>query len=99
MVPGTYVTAAEMQGFKKNASKPFQLHVADRVSFDLTLEIGNAAEEVTVTADAPLLRTADAQVGEVITNNFISNMPQLNRDAFALLRLARTCRAPATPCS
>jgi hypothetical protein len=61
VVPGTYVTAAEMQGFKKNASKPFELHVGDRLSFDLGLEIGGASEEVTVTATAPMLRTADAR--------------------------------------
>ena len=86
--PGTYVTTVELQGFKKHAGAPFTVHVGDRLTFTIPLEIGNAAEEVTVTAEAPLLRTTDAQVGEVINNNFISNLPQLNRNAFALLSLA-----------
>ena len=86
--PGTYVTSGELPGFKRNVGKAFQLHVGDRLTVDLALEIGNAQEEVTVTAAAPLLRSADAQVGEVINNQFISNLPQLNRNPFALLSLA-----------
>ena len=88
IVPGTYVVNAELSGFKKNATKPFELHVGDRLAFDLGLEIGGASEEVTVTATAPMLRTADASVGEVINNTFISNLPQLNRNPFALVALA-----------
>ena len=96
VVPGTYVTAAEMSGFKKNASKPFVLHLGDRLTFDLTLEVGGATEEVTVTATAPMLRTADASVGEVINNQFISNLPQLNRNPFALVALAGNVQGSMT---
>jgi hypothetical protein len=96
VVPGTYVTAAEMSGFKKYASKPFEVHVGDRLSFDLTLEIGTASEEITVTASAPMLRTADASVGEVINNTFISNLPQLNRNPFALVALAGNVQGSMT---
>ena len=85
---GTYVTTAELAGFKRYAGSRFEVHVGDRLTFKIALEIGNTSEEVTVTADAPLLRTADAQVGEIINNQFISNLPQLNRNPFALLSLA-----------
>jgi hypothetical protein len=87
-MPGSYTVAAELSGFKKNATKPFVLHVGDRLAFDLSLEVGGATEEITVTATAPMLRTADASVGEVINNQFISNLPQLNRNPFALVALA-----------
>jgi len=93
VVPGTYVTSAEMSGFKKNASKPFQLHVGERLQFDLALEVGGTTEEITVTAEAPMLRTADASVGEVINNQFISNLPQLNRNPFGLVALEATSPA------
>ena len=88
VLPGSYIVTAELSGFKRYPSWPFEVHVGDRLTFKIRLEIGNAAEEVTVTADAPLLRTADAQIGEVINNNFICNLPQLNRNPFALLSLA-----------
>lgn len=97
VVPGTYVTTAEMAGFKNNASKPFEVHVGDRLSFDLALEIGGATEEVTVTATAPMLRTADASVGEVVNNQFINNLPQLNRNPFALVALAGNVQGSMTP--
>jgi Carboxypeptidase regulatory-like domain/TonB dependent receptor len=96
VVPGTYVVAAELSGFKKNATKPFDLHVADRLTFDLGLEIGGATEEVTVTATASMLRTSDASVGEVINNQFISNLPQLNRNPFALVSLAGNVQGSMT---
>ena len=96
VVPGSYIVAAELSGFKKNQTKPFELHVGDRLAFDLGLEIGGATEEVTVTATASLLRTADAQVGEVINNQFISNLPQLNRNPFALLSLAGNVQGSMT---
>lgn len=96
VLPGTYVTAVELTGFKRYAGSPFELHVGDRLTFDVVLEIGNAEEEVIVTADAPLLRTADAQVGEVINNKFISNLPQLNRNPFALLSLAGNVQGSTT---
>ncbi|MEO8679135.1 MAG: TonB-dependent receptor [Vicinamibacterales bacterium] len=96
VVPGTYVTAAELSGFKKNASKPFELHVGDRLTFDLTLEVGGATEEVTVVAASTMLRTSDASVGEVINNQFISNLPQLNRNPFALVALAGNVQGSMT---
>ncbi|ODS59287.1 MAG: hypothetical protein ABS36_02225 [Acidobacteria bacterium SCN 69-37] len=86
--PGTYVTTAELSGFKRYTGAPFQLHVGDRLVLKVGLELGMASEEVVVTAEAPLLRTADAQVGEVVTNRLIANLPQLNRNPFALLSLA-----------
>ncbi len=55
---------------------------------NMALKVGAATDEVTVSAESPLLRTEDTQAGEMINNNFISNMPQLNRNLFALLSLA-----------
>jgi hypothetical protein len=88
LLPGEYVTTVELASFKKYSGSRFQVHVGDRLSFNIGLEIGSTTEEVTVSADAPLLRTADAQVGEVINNKFIDNLPQLNRNPFALVSLA-----------
>jgi hypothetical protein len=96
LLPGTYVTSVEMPGFKRYSGSAIEVHVGDRLTLNIALEIGTTVEEVNVTADAPLLRTEDAQVGEVINNNFISNLPQLNRDAFGLLRLAGNVQGTGT---
>ncbi len=96
LLTGTYVTSAELPGFKRYSGSPIEVHVGDRLTLNIALQIGTAGEEVTVTAEAPLLRTEDAQVGEVINNNFISSMPQLSRDAFGLLRLAGNVQGTGT---
>ena len=86
--PAKYDITAEAAGFKTFARKGIEVHVADKLTLNVSLEVGESSQTVTVIDEAPLLRTEDAQVGEVVNNNFIRNMPQLNRNAFALLRLA-----------
>ena len=87
LIPGTYTLAASFQGFKGLERGDIVLQVGDRVSLDLTMEVGASAERVTVTSEVPLLRTEDAQMGLVIDNNRIQNLPQYDRNplAFALL--------------
>lgn len=96
LLPGNYSVQADLSGFNRFVSAPFQLSVGDRLTLNVTLEIGTATEEVTVTAAAPLLRTADAQVGEVISNQLIANLPQLNRNPFALVALAGNVQGSMT---
>ncbi len=86
--PGPYQMKVEDAGFKSYTSKGILLHVADKLTVNVSLEVGESRETVAVVAEAPLLRTEDAQTGDVINNTFISNMPQLNRNPFALLNLS-----------
>ncbi len=86
--PGEYEVTAENSGFKKFQQRGITLRVSDKLTVDIPLEVGSAAETVSISADAVQLRTEDAQTGEVITNNFIENLPQLNRDPLQLLRIS-----------
>src|SRR5438093_3453262 len=86
--PGAYDLQVEANGFKRLSQRGIKLQVSDRITFDLTLELGEVTETVTVEAEAPLLRTQDAQTGEVINKAMIRNLPQLNRDPLQLLTLA-----------
>src|SRR5258708_6524134 len=86
--PGTYLTSVEVTGFKRYSGSGIEVHVRDKLTLNIPPPGGTTQDAVTVTAEAPLLRTEDAQVGEVVNNNFIRNMPQLNRNAFALVNLA-----------
>jgi hypothetical protein len=62
--------------------------VGDRLALDVSLTVGEISETISVSAEAPLLRTQDAQTGEVVTEQFIQNLPQLSRDPMALVRLS-----------
>jgi len=88
LIPGTYTLQASKAGFKKTSRPNVLVEVADHLGIDFRLDVGAINEVVTVTADAPQLRTEDAETGEVINNRMISTLPQLDRDPLELLKLS-----------
>ena len=86
--PGIYVLTAEVAGFKSLRRDNLVLQIGDRVGLDLVMEVGSAADRVTVTDQVPLLRTEDSQSGLVIDNKRIQELPQYNRDPLAFTLLA-----------
>ena len=85
LLPGKYTLAVEVQGFKKMERSGIQVQVDDRLTINVALEVGTEAQTVMVQGEAPLLRTQDSETGEVISTQFIENLPQLNRDPLQLL--------------
>lgn len=83
---GPYRIKAEFPNFKTQVRDGVVLRVAEQVRVDLVLELGELREEITVTEAAPLLRTTNAEVGEVIANQRIISLP-LNGRRFADLLL------------
>lgn len=94
--PSIYQITVEAAGFKKLDRNGIEIRVSDSLTLDLVLEVGALSETVTVTGEAPLLRTSDAQTGEVITNTMISNIPQLERDPMRLLVLSGNVQGGGT---
>ncbi len=88
LVAGRYTISAESAGFKKSLRGPVELSVSSRLEINLQLEVGNVAETVTVTAEAPLLETASASGGRVIDNRQIMELPFSDMNPFALTALA-----------
>ncbi len=86
--PGSYTLTAEYPGFKKFISQGIQAHIQDNLNIDVKLALGTVGQEVTVSAAAPLLQTADASVGQTITGEQINNMPLQSRDWTTLGLLA-----------
>src|SRR5262249_15495446 len=67
LIPGSYRITAEKTGFKNLVRPGITLSVNDRLELNLTLEVGSQAESITVTADAPLLDSANVTVGRVVS--------------------------------
>jgi hypothetical protein len=82
--PGTYVVEVHVQGFKKWVREGVVLQVNQRARVDVTLEVGGIEETTTVIAEAPLLRTDSSEVGTVIEERAIKELP-LNGRNFATL--------------
>src|SRR5256885_1287087 len=58
---GVYELSVEGSGFRKFVQSGIQVQVATTVRLDVTLQLGSAAETVTISASAPLLKTESAE--------------------------------------
>src|SRR5678815_3977996 len=54
---GVYDIIAEVAGFKRFAHKAINLNVADRLSIDIVMEVGQVSEVVTVQGGPPVVQT------------------------------------------
>jgi carboxypeptidase family protein len=88
LIPGFYRVTAEAAGFKKAVREGIEVRVQDRLTVDLTLQVGATSESVEVTASAALLETSTATIGQVIENRQLVSMPLNGRSAYLLARLA-----------
>jgi hypothetical protein len=84
LVPGTYEVSVELEGFKKWVRSNIVLQVNDRLRIDAALEVGGIQETTTVTASVPLVRTDTSEIGTVIEEKAIKELP-LNGRNFATL--------------
>ena len=87
LIPGTYRVTVELTGFKKSI-REVEVRIGDRLELEMSLELGGAQEEVTVTADTPLLQTTNASLGEVVDLRRVAELPTPHGDPFALIGLA-----------
>lgn len=83
---GEYVLKAELSGFKMTIRDGMTLQVGQRINIDLSMQVGELREEVTVTEATPLMRTSNAEISEVIENQRLVDLP-LNGRQFVQLTL------------
>lgn len=88
LVPGKYTVAAEQAGFKSLVQNDVQVRVTDQVKLDFSLQIGDAKEIVQVTAETPLLNSAEASLGQVIDERRAAELPLFAGNAMDLVHLA-----------
>jgi hypothetical protein len=84
--PGQYSVTASAGGFKSTVRDNVELRVADRLTVDLALQLGAASENVTITAEAPLLETGTASGGTTINTQLVSALPLVGGNPYALIQ-------------
>ena len=84
LIPGTYSLAVEMNGFKRSVQSSFPLDIDQKADLDFTLEPGGASETVEVTTAAPLIKTDGSELGDVVGEHQVQDLP-LNGRNFAQL--------------
>ena len=88
LIPGAYKVTVELSGFKKWVRETVDVRVADRLELEVALEVGGTVEEVTVSAETPLLDTANGSLGNVVDARRIAELPTAHGDPYALIGLA-----------
>jgi len=72
---GRYDVTVEAQGFKTSVQQGVQIQINTVAALNITLYPGNVKEEVSVVADAPTLQTESADVGTVVSEKQIHDLP------------------------
>ena len=87
VVPGNYRAEYTLQGFKKFVTKNVTLEVNQVLTLNATLQPGGASEVVEVTSQAPLVDTTSTQLGAVVDDRSVSQLPLNARDTYQFLQL------------
>lgn len=84
---GQYEVTVTASGFKKAVRTGLTLNVADRLAADFRLELGQMTETVSVTAEAPLIKTETGDVSYLVNQKQITELSVSNRTFISLQQL------------
>lgn len=87
VTPGSYRVEYSLQGFKKFVRNSITVDVNQVVTLNATLQPGGAQEVVEVTGEAPQVETSSTQIGAVINNRSVNDLPLNARDTYQFLQL------------
>jgi hypothetical protein len=84
---GTYTLTFDLTGFKKAVRHAIALDVNQVITLNMTMQLGQTQEVVDVTAEAPLVDTSSTQLGAVVNNRSVNELPLNARDTYQFLQL------------
>ncbi len=80
LIPGTYRVKAEVSGFKVAVIDTVVVNVDTASTINITLQTGQVSEQITITAEAPLLKTDRADVAVTFEARQVTDLPILDRN-------------------
>jgi Carboxypeptidase regulatory-like domain/TonB dependent receptor len=87
VVPGNYRAEYSLQGFKKYVRDNVTIELNEVLTLNATLQPGGTQEVVEVTSEAPLVDTTSTQLGAVVNDRTVSELPLNARDTYQFLQL------------
>src|SRR5499425_318670 len=88
---GRYDVTVESQGFKSSVQKGVLVQINTVAALNITLQPGALTEEVTVQADAPTIQTESSDIGTVVGEKQIEDLPlALNATGQSFVRSPET---------
>jgi hypothetical protein len=73
--PGTYALSFQKTGFKKVLQPSVTLISTQVAGIDVAMQLGGATENVTVTAEAPVLDSESVSIGTNMNSKVVSDLP------------------------
>lgn len=96
LIPGPYKVEANASGFKKTVLSGITLNIAQTLSENLTVQVGDTkAEVINVIAEPLTTDTESSAVGEIIDNAKVEELPLANRQFYELAQIAPGVLPPA----
>ncbi len=87
VAPGAYSLKIENTGFKGAQLPTFTVGVNQTVTQDVSLQLGQVSETVNVSAEAELIQKSSAELGTVIQEKAVEDLPLNGRNFTQLLSL------------
>ncbi len=85
--PGTYTVIISAKDFKKTEQNGIIVNLEQTATIDEKLAVGGAGETVEVTGSEPLIDTATASEGQLITEDLVQEIPNQGRNPFTVDKL------------
>ena len=95
--PATYSVAAESPSFKHYEQTGVLVGTQEFVTVDVTMQMGNVSQSVTVTEQVPLVESSNASQGQVLDRQQLVDLPNLGRNPFQLSRVAQNVMPVGNP--
>jgi hypothetical protein len=95
--PGTYTVVISAANFKKTEHNGIVVDLEQTATVDEKLTVGAEGETVEVTGTEPLIDTATASGGVVITEEQVQNLPNIGRNPFTVSKLENNVTPTADP--
>jgi outer membrane receptor protein involved in Fe transport len=84
---GSYEVDVNQSGFKKYARKGIVLVLNEIATVDIPLQVGSTVDTVEVTGAPPVIDTTTTQLGAVMTDQSVRELPLNSRNTYQLLQL------------
>ena len=88
LAPGVYQIAAEAAGFKRFVQDRLTVDMGAHPVLDVHMQVGDASQSISVTADSLLLDSANGTVGQVVTAQQMEDFPSNGRTPLMAAQLA-----------
>lgn len=75
LISGPYRVVVQMKGFKEFVESNVQVQIAEKITLDIRLDVGQLTERVEVVGGAELVEAASATLGSVINSRQIAELP------------------------